>query len=45
MKTYKFRTVQNFESIVDIIINKRLFCSDARSLNDIHEGDIRVGFF
>jgi hypothetical protein len=43
MKAYKFRTVQNFDFVVDIIINKRLFCSDARSLNDIREGDIRAG--
>ncbi|HKH43902.1 MAG TPA: DUF2971 domain-containing protein [Thermoanaerobaculia bacterium] len=43
MKAYKFRTVENLEFVIDILINKRLFCCEARSLNDIREGDIRVG--
>lgn len=42
MKAYKFRTAQNFDFVADII-NKRLYCSDARALNDLREGDIRVG--
>ncbi len=43
MKAYKFRTAQNFDFVADIIINKRLYCSGAPALNDLREGDIRVG--
>jgi len=43
MIAYKFRTAHNFDFVVDIVINKRLFCSDARALNDIREADIRMG--
>lgn len=43
MKAYKFRTAQNFDFVADIIINKRLYCSGAGALNDLREGDIRVG--
>lgn len=43
MKAYKFRTVENFNFVIDILINKRLYCSNAKSLNDIMEGDVRVG--
>lgn len=43
MKAYKFRAVENFNFVIDILINKRLYCGNARSLNDIMEGDVRVG--
>ena len=43
MKAYKFRTTQNFEFVADILVNRRFYCSDPRSFNDIREGDIRVG--
>jgi hypothetical protein len=43
MKTYKFRAVDNLHFVVDILFNKRLYCGLANKLNDIREGDIRVG--
>lgn len=43
VKAYKFRGTENFERIADIQINRRLYCSDVRHLNNIREADIRVG--
>jgi len=43
MKTYKFRSVDNLHLVVDILFNKRLYCCRADQLNDIREGDLRVG--
>ncbi len=43
MKAYKFRSVDNLHFVVDILFNKRLYCGRADQLNDIREGDIRVG--
>ncbi len=43
MKVYKFRSVENLDRVTDILVNRRLWCADARSLNDIREADIRVG--
>lgn len=38
MKAYKFRSASQIEFILDIILNRRLFCSDWRKLNDPMEG-------
>lgn len=38
MRAYKFRSAQNIEFALDIILNRRLFCADWRSLNDPMEG-------
>jgi hypothetical protein len=38
MKTYKFRSAAQIAFAFDIIINRRLFCSDWRNLNDPIEG-------
>lgn len=38
MKLYKFRTLDNLEFVLDIILNERLFCSSLESLNDPLEG-------
>ncbi len=43
MKAYKFRSITNLHYIVDILFNKRLYCCPADQLNDIREGDLRVG--
>ena len=43
MKAYKFRAAENFERVADILVNRRLYCSDIRHLNDVREADIRVG--
>jgi hypothetical protein len=43
MKTYKFRSVENLEFVIDILLNNRLYCSDVQSLNDIREADVRIG--
>jgi hypothetical protein len=43
MKAYKFRSANAFERIVDILVNRRLYCSPVEFLNDINEADIRVG--
>jgi len=43
MKAYKFRGTENFERVADILINRRLYCSEVRHLNDVREADIRVG--
>lgn len=38
MRAYKFRSSQNIEFALDIILNRRLFCADWKSLNDPMEG-------
>lgn len=38
MKAYKFRSSSQIEFALDIILNRRLFCADWRSLNDPMEG-------
>jgi hypothetical protein len=43
MKAYKFRSVDDLDRVMDILINRRRWCADVRSLNDIREADIRVG--
>ena len=43
MKAYKFRTTNNFDNLIDILLNKRLYCADHMDLNDVFEADIRVG--
>lgn len=43
MLAYKFRTVEDLNRVTDILINRRLWCADVQSLNDICEADIRVG--
>jgi hypothetical protein len=43
MKAYKFRSVDNLHLVVDILFNKRLYCCRADQLNDIREGDLRMG--
>jgi hypothetical protein len=43
MKAYKFRSAENLHFVIDILINKRLFCCPHAAMNDIREGDVRVG--
>lgn len=38
MKLYKFRSLENFEFIADILINKKLYASKFDKLNDPMEG-------
>jgi hypothetical protein len=38
MRAYKFRSSTNIEFALDILLNRRLFCSDWRELNDPMEG-------
>lgn len=42
MKVYKFRSLENFEYTADILLNKRLFASDFRKLNDPMEGAFKL---
>lgn len=43
-KYYKFKSCNQFEFILDIIINKRLFCSDLHSFNDPFESNLGLIF-
>jgi Protein of unknown function (DUF2971) len=43
MKAYKFRTTNNFDNLIDILLNKRLYCADFKDLSDVFEADIRTG--
>jgi hypothetical protein len=43
VNAYKFRTTENFERVLDVLVNRRLYCSDVNSLNDVREADICVG--
>ncbi|CAG34903.1 DUF2971 domain-containing protein [Desulfotalea psychrophila] len=38
MKLYKFRSLDNLEFVLDILLNQRLYCSSYDSLNDPLEG-------
>jgi hypothetical protein len=38
MKLYKFRSFENFEFTLDIIMNERLYCAHHKDLNDPFEG-------
>jgi Protein of unknown function (DUF2971) len=38
MLLYKYRTFEQFEYLLDIVINERLFCTEYRFLNDPFEG-------
>ena len=38
MKLYKFRSFDNIEYTLDILINERLYCSSHEALNDPFEG-------
>lgn len=38
MRAYKFRSSTNIEFALDILLNRRLYCSDWRELNDPMEG-------
>lgn len=38
MKLYKFRSLENFDRIVDILVNKRFYLSKWNNLNDPMEG-------
>ena len=38
MRAFKFRSAQNIEYALDIILENRLFCSDWKNLNDPMEG-------
>lgn len=38
---YKYRTIDNFQFFVDIIINKRLYAASYSDLNDLMEGHYR----
>ncbi len=42
MKFYRFRSLENFEYTADILLNKRLFASDFRKLNDPMEGAFKL---
>jgi Protein of unknown function (DUF2971) len=45
MILYKYRSLANFERILDIILNQRLYCSARSELNDPFEGIYRVIYF
>ena len=38
MKLFKYRSLQNFEFVLDIILNGRLHCTEYQNLNDPFEG-------
>ena len=38
MKLYKFRSLDNLEFVLDILLNEKLYCSSYESLNDPLEG-------
>ena len=38
MKLYKFRSFENIEFTLDIIMNERLYCAHHKDLNDPFEG-------
>ncbi len=39
MKLYKYKSLSNFEFVVDILLNKRLYAAHFEDLNDPMEGD------
>ncbi len=40
MKAYKFRSAQQLNFVMDILVRKRLYCCHSDVLNDIREGDL-----
>ncbi len=38
MKLYKYRSLQNLEFVLDIVLNERLHCTEYQNLNDPFEG-------
>jgi hypothetical protein len=43
MLAYKFRAAENLHFVIDIIVHRRLYCAPTETLNDVREGDVRVG--
>ena len=43
MLAFKFRTAENLHFVIDILVHRRLYCAPTTTLNDIREGDVRVG--
>ena len=43
MKLYKYRSLENIDYTLDIILNERLYCAKHDDLNDPFEGVIAVG--
>jgi hypothetical protein len=43
MRAFKFRAVENLHLVLDILIHQRLYCAPMSVLNDIREGDLRMG--
>jgi len=43
MRAFKFRTAENLHFVLDILIHRRLYCAPTSMLNDIREGDVRIG--
>lgn len=43
MRAFKFRAVENLHFVLDILIHERLYCAPMSVLNDIREGDLRMG--
>lgn len=41
-KLYKYKSLSDIEPVLDIILNKRFYCSDVSTLNDIREGSMSV---
>lgn len=41
-KLYKYKSLSDIEPVLDIILNKWLYCSDVSKLNDIREGSMSV---
>ena len=43
MLAFKFRAADNLHFVIDILVHRRLYCAASATLNDIREGDVRVG--
>jgi hypothetical protein len=43
MRAFKFRSAENLHLLLDILVHNRLYCAPVSALNDIREGDVRVG--
>ena len=43
MRAFKFRAAENLHFVLDILIHQRLYCAPMSVLNDIREGDFRMG--
>lgn len=42
LKLYKFKSLNNIEQVLDVIINKRLYCSLISDLNDVREASMEM---